>query len=211
MEEAVFREHLVFLPLLRDSPRPRQTLQSIAALYSQRLWWFCRNIVRAWPQEFREQLSCRWGAVQLARPDPAGMHEFLLRARKRAHRWLYASGQFPNSLSILEAPVGIEPTNSRFAVCRLTTWPRRRAFKLFPDKSFRQVIDARHDPTPRPPSPYPTAPAAAAGANAHRPRASCSGHISNRAMLSSPAAVFMVLHQTLHALHVMLLTMRPAQ
>src|SRR5688572_4983554 len=25
-----------------------------------------------------------------------------------------------------EAPVGIEPTNSRFAVCRLTTWPRRR-------------------------------------------------------------------------------------
>lgn len=26
----------------------------------------------------------------------------------------------------IEAPVGIEPTNSRFAVCRLTTWPRRR-------------------------------------------------------------------------------------
>src|SRR4029078_3110826 len=25
-----------------------------------------------------------------------------------------------------EAPVGIEPTSSRFAVCRLTTWPRRR-------------------------------------------------------------------------------------
>ncbi|MDB4899792.1 MAG: glycosyl hydrolase, repeat, partial [Gemmatimonadetes bacterium] len=33
---------------------------------------------------------------------------------------------------IREAPVGIEPTNSRFAVCRLTTWPRRRAPKLTP-------------------------------------------------------------------------------
>lgn len=31
-----------------------------------------------------------------------------------------------------EAPVGIEPTNSRFAVCRLTTWPRRRERKLSP-------------------------------------------------------------------------------
>ena len=31
---------------------------------------------------------------------------------------------------VREAPVGIEPTNSRFAVCRLTTWPRRRAPKL---------------------------------------------------------------------------------
>ena len=29
-----------------------------------------------------------------------------------------------------EAPVRIELTNSRFAVCRLTTWPRRRATKL---------------------------------------------------------------------------------
>ena len=29
-----------------------------------------------------------------------------------------------------EAPVRIELTNSRFAVCRLTTWPRRRAPKL---------------------------------------------------------------------------------
>src|SRR5215216_6490377 len=29
-----------------------------------------------------------------------------------------------------EAPVRIELTNSRFAVCRLTTWPRRRAGKL---------------------------------------------------------------------------------
>lgn len=29
-----------------------------------------------------------------------------------------------------EAPVGIEPTSSRFAVCRLTTWPRRRARKI---------------------------------------------------------------------------------
>src|SRR5215204_4422890 len=29
-----------------------------------------------------------------------------------------------------EAPVGIEPTNSRFADCRLTTWPRRRTLKV---------------------------------------------------------------------------------
>ena len=29
-----------------------------------------------------------------------------------------------------EAPVRIELTNSRFAVCRLTTWPRRRANKV---------------------------------------------------------------------------------
>src|SRR5512141_3196014 len=32
----------------------------------------------------------------------------------------------------LEAPVGIEPTNSRFAVCRLTTWPRRRVSQVTP-------------------------------------------------------------------------------
>src|SRR3982750_1919339 len=29
-----------------------------------------------------------------------------------------------------EAPVRIELTNSRFAVCRLATWPRRRGSKL---------------------------------------------------------------------------------
>jgi hypothetical protein len=35
-----------------------------------------------------------------------------------------------NQCFFREAPVGIEPTNSRFAVCRLTTWPRRRAPKI---------------------------------------------------------------------------------
>lgn len=37
-----------------------------------------------------------------------------------ARRFIYRS----------EAPVRIELTNSRFAVCRLTTWPRRRKTKL---------------------------------------------------------------------------------
>jgi hypothetical protein len=45
-----------------------------------------------------------------------------------------------------EAPVRIELTNSRFAVCRLTTWPRRRATKLSgpeaPEQSDRE--DAEH-------------------------------------------------------------------
>src|ERR1700737_4500720 len=42
----------------------------------------------------------------------------------------------------VEAPVRIELTNSRFAVCRLTTWPRRRATKLSvpepPEQSGRE-------------------------------------------------------------------------
>ncbi len=42
----------------------------------------------------------------------------------------------------VEAPVRIELTNSRFAVCRLTTWPRRRATKLSgaepPEQSARK-------------------------------------------------------------------------
>ena len=36
----------------------------------------------------------------------------------------------PYSSRLREAPVRIELTNSRFAVCRLTTWPRRRNDKL---------------------------------------------------------------------------------
>ena len=42
------------------------------------------------------------------------------------------------SRCLTEAPVGIEPTNSRFAVCRLTTWPRRRARKLTVRHPFPQ-------------------------------------------------------------------------
>jgi hypothetical protein len=38
-----------------------------------------------------------------------------------------------------EAPVGIEPTNSRFAVCRLTTWPRRR--KKMPVRWYARALD----------------------------------------------------------------------
>src|SRR6476646_5266761 len=37
-----------------------------------------------------------------------------------------------------EAPVRIELTNSRFAVCRLTTWPRRRPTKLSGSESPQQ-------------------------------------------------------------------------
>src|SRR5450830_260699 len=44
--------------------------------------------------------------------------------------------------SCREAPVRIELTNSRFAVCRLTTWPRRRVTKLSgpepPEQSGRE-------------------------------------------------------------------------
>jgi hypothetical protein len=52
------------------------------------------------------------------------------------------SHEFAKSLSFEEAPVRIELTNSRFAVCRLTTWPRRRATKLSgpepPEQSRRE-------------------------------------------------------------------------
>src|SRR3954466_2756180 len=39
---------------------------------------------------------------------------------------------------VREAPVRIELTNSRFAVCRLTTWPRRRTRKLSGSQSPEQ-------------------------------------------------------------------------
>src|SRR4029078_163579 len=44
-----------------------------------------------------------------------------------------------------EAPVRIELTNSRFAVCRLTTWPRRRDDKLSGSKAPEQSgnVDAQ--------------------------------------------------------------------
>ena len=45
-----------------------------------------------------------------------------------------------------EAPVRIELTNSRFAVCRLTTWPRRRATKL---SGLEPPEQSRHEDTER--------------------------------------------------------------
>src|SRR3954447_20079127 len=45
-----------------------------------------------------------------------------------------------------EAPVGIEPTNSRFAVCRLTTWPRRRTPNLTARDPFTQARPSAHAP-----------------------------------------------------------------
>ena len=67
--------------------------------------------------------------------------------------WLYSCrvsvGENARSSRIVregpEAPVRIELTNSRFAVCRLTTWPRRRAPKL----SGSHVPDQSRDENPK--------------------------------------------------------------
>src|SRR5947207_15978244 len=45
---------------------------------------------------------------------------------------------------IEEAPVRIELTNSRFAVCRLTTWPRRRANKVIGSSVPRAIVPQRY-------------------------------------------------------------------
>ena len=49
-----------------------------------------------------------------------------------------AGNNWSRDLLTREAPVGIEPTNSRFAVCRLTTWPRRRTPKVIARPPFAQ-------------------------------------------------------------------------
>src|SRR5205809_6246939 len=48
-----------------------------------------------------------------------------------------------------EAPVGIEPTNSRFAVCRLTTWPRRRTLNVTARDPRSQAEPFGRSPTRR--------------------------------------------------------------
>src|SRR2546425_13117434 len=58
--------------------------------------------------------------------------------------------QVVNSLSCLEAPVGIEPTNRGFADLCLTTWLRRRPhyaatnFNTFPGLSCRPLQTSAH-------------------------------------------------------------------
>jgi hypothetical protein len=61
-----------------------------------------------------------------------------------ALRWARAKSMAESLLQ--EAPVRIELTNSRFAVCRLTTWPRRRGSNLSGRESPEQ---SRHEDTER--------------------------------------------------------------
>src|SRR3954469_6430173 len=60
-------------------------------------------------------------------------------AASPTHCWIVGRRKgFPVFPSGGEAPVRIELTNSRFAVCRLTTWPRRRTRKLSGSQSPEQ-------------------------------------------------------------------------
>ncbi len=52
-------------------------------------------------------------------------------------RWVTVTGN--GTLVYEEAPVRIELTNSRFAVCRLTTWPRRRDDKVIGFRGSRAI------------------------------------------------------------------------
>ena len=81
---------------------------------------------RASPGHFCASRLCRallrWLRVTVTRPEPdCHPNPAFTGATRRSP---YTDSSYP------EAPVGIEPTNSRFAVCRLTTWPRRRTPKL---------------------------------------------------------------------------------
>jgi hypothetical protein len=115
----------------------------------------CRNLSReARPLAFRLDMR---SDSQDARCTPDAIDCELLRnsdaGNDDCHPTLPFSGRLALTPFIVithpEAPVGIEPTNSRFAVCRLTTWPRRRTLNLTARNPRSQAEPFRIDHEPR--------------------------------------------------------------
>jgi hypothetical protein len=67
-------------------------------------------------------IGYRWGKFHTP-PHLVDLRPVYPDQKSHPSGWLYV-------LALLEAPIGIEPMNGRFAVCGLTTWLRRPVLKI---------------------------------------------------------------------------------